>query len=177
MRDGLVERRERGQRRFVSLLRRIAQMLVEPAVRLLPCSFVAFAQSLAEPFARERMRIERARRTRVLRRQQPYVAQPRHGAIPFRLVEAGERLGQAGDGQVAQGGKTIGRGRTVEQADEEHDRLEHGLAGEPFLLDQLHDPLHVFLAETFGAGRQCAEVIAAADVAALRLAHQGRQQG
>src|SRR5277367_6116153 len=57
--DRIVERSEGGEGRFVSFLRGIAQMFVEPAMRGFPCRRVGPSQLLAEPFAHQRMGIER----------------------------------------------------------------------------------------------------------------------
>jgi hypothetical protein len=62
MGDGLVERRKVFERRRFAFSGRVAQMLEQPAVRRLPCSFVCRLESLAEPLAYQRMGIERVGR-------------------------------------------------------------------------------------------------------------------
>ena len=67
MRDRLIKRGEAGEGRGLALFCRIAQMLVEPAMRFPAGGLIRLPQSLAEPFAHQRMRIERSKRCRVLR--------------------------------------------------------------------------------------------------------------
>ena len=73
--DGVIERREIGERRRRAFVGRVAQMVVEAAVRRLPRRFVRLLQPFAEPFAHQRMGVERFRIGRVERRQQPHFAQ------------------------------------------------------------------------------------------------------
>src|SRR3982074_1911922 len=63
------------QRWRFTFLRRIAQVFVEAAVGSAPCRFIDLLQPLAEPFAHQRMGIERVRRRDVYWRQQPRGAQ------------------------------------------------------------------------------------------------------
>jgi hypothetical protein len=72
MGDGVIELREIGERRPLALARRIAQMIVEAAVRFFPRRLVRLPQSLTEPFAHQRMRVERFRIGRIYRRQQSH---------------------------------------------------------------------------------------------------------
>ena len=116
--DGVIERREIGECRRLAFVGRVAQMVVEEAVRGLPCGFVGPPQPVAEPFAHQRMGVERLRVKFVDGREQAHFAQPHDGAPPLVVAEVDERIGQPRNRRFGpQGLEAIAARRTVEQAD------------------------------------------------------------
>ena len=93
--DGVIEGSEVGERRRWAFLCRVAQMLVEPAMRRLPRRLIRRSEPLAEPFAHQRVGVERIGTGWIDRRQQPHVAQAFDGATPLLLGEVSERVGQS----------------------------------------------------------------------------------
>ena len=175
--DGVIERREVGERWRFAFVRRIAQMVVEAAVRVFPRRFVGPPQPFAEPFAHQRMGVERFGIGRVDRRQQPRLAQARDGAPPLVVAEADERVGQAGNrGPGAQRLEAVAARGAVEQADAMEDGEQDRLSGEPFLLVGFHHAPRLIVARIVGVGEQAADMVAPAHVAVLRFLDQAREQ-
>src|SRR5271166_1721323 len=93
MGDGVIKRREIGERRRWAFARRIAKMVVEATVRFCPRLFVDLLKPFTKPFAHQRMRIERLKIGRIDRREQPPIAQTRDGAPPLFFTQPNERVG------------------------------------------------------------------------------------
>ncbi len=135
MRDGVIERSEIGERRRLAFAGRVAKMVVEQAVRRLPRCFVRLLQPVAEPFAHQRMGVERIGVGRIDRRQQPHLAQARDSAPPLRVAEIDQRIGQARNRRLAaQRFKAVAARGAIEQADAMEDGEQDRLTGQPFLL-------------------------------------------
>ena len=176
--DRMVERGEIGEPRRFTFACRIAQMVVEAAVRGFPRRFVGLPQPVAEPFAHQWMGVERFGIGRINRRQQPRLAQPRDGAPPLVFAQINDRVGQSANRRLgAQRPEAIAARRAVEQADAMEDGEQGRLPGEPFFLVGLHHAPRVTVERIVGVGEQAADMIAPAHVAVLRFFEIAREQG
>src|SRR4051812_19532439 len=90
MRDGLIKRRDIFERWRFTLLGRVAQMFVEPAVSGSPCSLIRPPHPCAEPLANKRMRVERVGCGGIRWYYQPPLAQTRNSTPPFAVIKFGD---------------------------------------------------------------------------------------
>ncbi len=104
-------------------------------MRRLPGGFVRLPKSVTEPFANQRMGVERFLIGSVARRKQPHVTQPFDGSPPLLILKANEPIGQSGNRRLsAQRLKTVTARRAVEQPHALENGEQGRLIGEPFLL-------------------------------------------